>query len=96
VKTRTSGRTSLLSAQKSHPARDLQTFDDPRVDSLIDQCRTRRVLSKISQKDIAELSSCTRRAIVFMENHQHMPSLSLFVRYANACGFVLVLSEFRA
>lgn len=88
-------RTPPSTLGKMHPSRNLQTFDDPWIDTIIDKCRDRRIASKVSQREIAGKVGCAVRTIVFLELHQNMPSVSLFNRYANACGFVLVLSEFR-
>ncbi len=81
---------------RTHPLRDLQTFDDPRIDHLLDQCRARRIAMRKSQREVANDANISIRAVQFMENHQRMPPLSQFVRYAQACGFVLILTEFRA
>ena len=80
---------------RTHPARDLQTFDDPQIDHMFDILRQRRINLKKSQKEIAADANISRRAIQFMENHQHMPTLAQFMRYASALNYVVILTEAR-
>jgi len=86
-------RTNIARIGGTHPNRDLQSFDEPLIDDMLDRLRARRIALKQSQKQVAAAAGCSRRAIAFMENHQHMPSLSLFLRYAMALDYVLVMTE---
>lgn len=87
------GRSNVARIGSTHPSRNLQSFEEPAIDEMLDTLRERRIALKQSQKHVAATVGCSRRAIAFMENHQHMPSLSLFIRYAAALDYIVVLTK---
>lgn len=77
----------------AHPTRDACVFDHPLIDLMFTQLHARRINLHLSQKQVAERMHCSARTVVNLEMRQHMPSLDMFLRYAAALDFTLIMTE---